>query len=326
MTLAIEVRGLTKTYPGKKPVEAVRGIDLEVKSGSCFGLLGPNGAGKTTTIEILEGLLEPTSGTVNILGLNWQQHEAELRRRLGITLQETRLPERLTVREMVELFGSFYDSDFDADHTISLVALQEKAKERVAKLSGGQKQRLAVACALVGDPDLLFLDEPTTGLDPLSRRQLWDIISTSKIAARPWFSPLTTWTKRNGFAMDIVIIDHGQVIARGSPEQLIHSIGGEHVIEFSVKGDPSIDALRTQFEKTAGVNRVHLEADRFRLNVAHRMWCCQPCWQAWPISNLSLPACPPITQAWKMSLSGSLADIFPNRKQIPKPTRNWNQR
>jgi ABC-2 type transport system ATP-binding protein len=171
---AIECRDLHKTYDGK--VEAVRGLSLQIEPGECFGLLGPNGAGKTTTIEILEGLLDPTSGEVTILGHTWKKNQREVREWLGISLQETRLSEKLTVRETIELFASFYREPRSADEVLDDLQLGEKADAMVGKLSGGQRQRLAVATALVGNPRILFLDEPTTGLDPQSRRQLWDII------------------------------------------------------------------------------------------------------------------------------------------------------
>ena len=163
-----------KRYP--PAVTAVDGLDLEVARGECFGLLGPNGAGKTTTIEILEGLLAPTSGEVEVLGLRWDRDASRLRARLGVTLQETHLPERLTVEEVVRMFRAFYGKGRSVDEVIALVSLEEKRRAWFEKLSGGQRQRLAVACALVGDPDLVFLDEPTTGLDPQSRRQLWDVV------------------------------------------------------------------------------------------------------------------------------------------------------
>src|SRR4029077_20496066 len=152
------------------------GLDLLVNEGECFGLLGPNGAGKTTTLEILEGLLDAPSGDVEVLGLRWQIQNKQIRRRIGISLQETRLSDKLTVRETVTLFRSFYPAGPTPDEVIARVGLEEKAHSYVDKLSGGQRQRLAVATALVGDPELLFLDEPTTGLDPQSRRSLWDVI------------------------------------------------------------------------------------------------------------------------------------------------------
>src|SRR5499433_1814617 len=165
-------------------VVAVDRLSFEVARGECFGLLGPNGAGKTTTIEILEGLLEPDAGDVQILGLTWRGHDGELRQRIGVQLQETQLAEKLTVQETLRLFRSFYDRGRTVDDLLRVVELESKRDSWVGKLSGGQKQRLSVACALVGDPDLLFLDEPTTGLDPQSRRQVWDIVNAFKAGGR----------------------------------------------------------------------------------------------------------------------------------------------
>jgi ABC-2 type transport system ATP-binding protein len=183
MTTAIYCSDLRKQYPARpKPVDAVNGLDLEVPVGECFGLLGPNGAGKTTTIEILEGLLAPTSGEVLVLGQRWGEKDDALRQRLGISLQETRLAEKLTVLETIVLFRSFYKRGQDAAAVLEYVRLTDKAHSYVGKLSGGQKQRLAAACALVGDPELLFLDEPTMGLDPHARRQLWEILRDFKSA------------------------------------------------------------------------------------------------------------------------------------------------
>ena len=182
--LAIHCQQLTKRYEGKPPVDAVRGLDLAVEQGECFGLLGPNGAGKTTTIEILEGLLSATSGDVEVLGYRWGRHDDEIRQRIGISLQETRLSEKLSVMETLTLFRSFYPRGLEPQAAMASVSLEEKADSWVRNLSGGQQQRLAVACALVGDPELLFLDEPTTGLDPQSRRQLWDIIRDFRQSGR----------------------------------------------------------------------------------------------------------------------------------------------
>src|SRR5256714_3327665 len=176
MIPALRCTNLFKRYDGRPPVEAVRGLDLTVETGECFGLLGPNGAGKTTTIEIIEGLLQPTSGDVEVLSMRWGRQDEEIRQRIGISLQETKLSEKLSVLETLILFRSFYGRGLDPDDAMRRVSLEEKAAAWVGKLSGGQKQRLAVACALVGNPDLLFLDEPTTGLDPHARRQPWDII------------------------------------------------------------------------------------------------------------------------------------------------------
>jgi ABC-2 type transport system ATP-binding protein len=234
MEIAIQCRGLRKTYDGK--VEAVRGLDLTINMGECFGLLGPNGAGKTTTIEVLEGLLEPTSGEVEVLGRTWQSHPRELREWLGISLQETRLSEKLTVRETLQLFSSFYLHPSSVDAVLEELSLQEKADALGGKLSGGQKQRLAVATALVADPKILFLDEPTTGLDPQSRRQLWDIIR--QFQKRNGTVLLTThyMDEAERLCDRIAIIDHGQIIAAGTPAELIERLTGHHVVEFALSG------------------------------------------------------------------------------------------
>jgi ABC-2 type transport system ATP-binding protein len=234
METAILCRGLKKTYDGK--VEAVRGLDLAIETGECFGLLGPNGAGKTTTIEILEGLLPPTSGEVEILGMTWQGHERELREWLGISLQETRLSEKLTVRETLHLFASFYHNPSSVPHILDELSLNEKADAMVGKLSGGQKQRLAVATALVGNPKILFLDEPTTGLDPQSRRQLWEIVR--QFQQRRGTVLLTThyMDEAERLCDRLAIIDQGKIIASGSPSELIAGLSGHHVVEFAISG------------------------------------------------------------------------------------------
>jgi ABC-2 type transport system ATP-binding protein len=233
-SLAIHCQSLHKTYRGKPPVEAVRGIDLEVEQGQCFGLLGPNGAGKTTTIEILEGLLPPTSGMVEILGMRWQDQADEIRHQIGISLQDTQLSDKLSVYETLSLFRSFYRGGLDPDLTIARVSLQEKRNTWVKKLSGGQKQRLAVAAALVGDPTLLFLDEPTTGLDPQSRRELWEIIREMRRQGRTVLLTTHYMEEAERLCDRVAIVDKGKVIALGSPRDLIASLGGEHVVEFSL--------------------------------------------------------------------------------------------
>src|SRR5579864_2485607 len=235
MPAVIECRDLRKTYDGK--VEAVRGLNLEINAGECFGLLGPNGAGKTTTIEILEGLLEPTSGEVTVLGQRWKSHAREIREQIGISLQETRLSEKLTVRETIELFASFYREPRSAHEVLDDLQLGEKADAFVGKLSGGQRQRLAVATALVGNPKILFLDEPTTGLDPQSRRQLWDIIRTFQHSGGTVLLTTHYMDEAERLCDRLAIIDHGQVIAEGSPSDLIARLGGHHVVEFSVTGN-----------------------------------------------------------------------------------------
>jgi ABC-2 type transport system ATP-binding protein len=236
---AIQCRDLRKTYDGK--VEAVRGLNLEIQTGECFGLLGPNGAGKTTTIEILEGLLEPTSGEVSILGHSWRENAREMREWLGISLQETRLSEKLSVRETVELFASFYREPRSSDEVLEQLQLTEKADAWVGKLSGGQRQRLAVATALVCNPKILFLDEPTTGLDPQSRRQLWDIIREFQRKGGTVLLTTHYMDEAERLCDRLAIVDHGQIIAEGSPPNLIERLGGHHVVEFAVDAKTSAD-------------------------------------------------------------------------------------
>ncbi|HSP68084.1 MAG TPA: ABC transporter ATP-binding protein [Bryobacteraceae bacterium] len=237
MTPALRVRDLRKSY---QDVVAVDGIDLEVRTGECFGLLGPNGAGKTTTIEICEGLTEPDSGEVELLGLRWHSDSEALRQRLGIQLQETQLSDKLTVQETLRLFRSFFRQGPGAEEAIRKVQLEEKRDARVGNLSGGQKQRLALACALVGDPDLLFLDEPTTGLDPQARRQLWELIEEFKLAGRTILLTTHYMEEAERLCDRVAIMDHGKVIAQGTPRELIASIGVEHVVEFSA-GSTTLD-------------------------------------------------------------------------------------
>jgi ABC-2 type transport system ATP-binding protein len=232
MPPVIECRDLRKTYDGK--VEAVRGLNLEIHSGECFGLLGPNGAGKTTTIEILEGLLQPTGGEVTILRQTWKTNARELREQIGISLQETRLSEKLTVRETVELFASFYTRPRPTGEVLAALQLEEKADSWVGKLSGGQRQRLAVATALVGSPKLLFLDEPTTGLDPQSRRQLWDIIRDFQRKGGTVLLTTHYMDEAERVCDRLAIVDYGRIIAEGSPPDLIERLGGHHMVEFSL--------------------------------------------------------------------------------------------
>jgi ABC-2 type transport system ATP-binding protein len=242
MTAAIHCRDLHKRYPARPaPVDAVNGLDLDVPVGECFGLLGPNGAGKTTTIEILEGLLPPTSGEVQVLGQRWGDDDNALRQRLGISLQETRLAEKLTVRETLVLFRSFYQRGMEPDMVLEIVRLTEKANAYVGKLSGGQRQRLAVACALVGDPELLFLDEPTIGLDPHARRQLWEILREFRAQGRTILLTTHYMDEAERLCDRVAIVDKGRVIALGTPAELIAQLGGEHLIEFALEAGGTVD-------------------------------------------------------------------------------------
>jgi ABC-2 type transport system ATP-binding protein len=225
--LAVRCDGLRKQYGN---VVAVDGLSLHVPRGECFGLLGPNGAGKTTTIEILEGLLEPDGGDVEILGLTWKTSGRKLRECLGIHLQETQLSEKLTVEEMLRLFRSFYRRGRPVGELLEIVALEGKRRSRVGSLSGGQKQRLSVACALAGNPDLLFLDEPTTGLDPQSRRQLWDVLDRYRTAGGTILLTTHYMDEAQTLCDRVAIVDHGKLIALGSPAQLIATLTAPRTI------------------------------------------------------------------------------------------------
>jgi ABC-2 type transport system ATP-binding protein len=254
-TTALRVEGLVKRYGD---LIAVNGVDLEVRAGECFGLLGPNGAGKTTTVEILEGLTVPDAGTVEIFGMQWRRGRDQiLREHLGVQLQETNFGMNLTVEETVRLFRSFFRRGRAVEEVLHLVALEEKRKARVGKLSGGQKQRLAIACALVGDPRLIFLDEPTTGLDPQARLKLWEIVE--EFRAEGGTILLTTHYMEEAARLcdRLAVMDHGKIIALGTPRELIASLDADQVVEFSVRG--TVD--ETALAKLPGVGRVRSDAE-----------------------------------------------------------------
>jgi ABC-2 type transport system ATP-binding protein len=252
---AVSCRGVVKRYAD---VVAVAGLDLDVTRGECFGLLGPNGAGKTTSIEILEGLLAPDAGDVEILGRRWQDAAGWLRRRLGIQLQETQLAEKLTVEETLRMFRSFYDEGPTVDELLQIVELESKRGAWVGKLSGGQKQRLSVACAMAGRPDLLFLDEPTTGLDPQSRRQLWGVLERFRETGGTILITTHYMDEAHALCDRVGIMDHGRLIALGTPAQLVQSLGAEHVIQFAVADAPTLPA-HAAFAALPGVSDVRQE-------------------------------------------------------------------
>jgi ABC-2 type transport system ATP-binding protein len=316
--LAIRCSKLVKRYDGKPPVDAVRGLDLAVEQGECFGLLGPNGAGKTTTIEILEGLLDATSGEVEVLGFEWGKQDDEIRQRIGISLQETRLSEKLSVRETLTLFRSFYRQGIEPDEAMKQVSLEEKAKSWVRDLSGGQKQRLAVACALVGDPELLFLDEPTTGLDPQSRRQLWDIIRGFRDTGRTVLLTTHYMDEAERLCDRVAIVDHGQLIALDTPNQLIATLAGEHIIEFTLgcnAAQSNVSAV--SFADLPSVSASRTEGDRICLSVRE--------------PHVTLPALLELLASLGCNLTGlttrqaSLEDVFvklAGRHLSEEPTNN----
>src|ERR687896_328520 len=266
---ALSVRNLRKTFGS---VVAVDRLDLEVRRGECFGLLGPNGAGKTTTIEICEGLTDPDEGDVEILGRRWRTHERELRELLGIQLQDTQLAEKLTVEETLRLFRSFYREGRDVADVLGIVQLEEKRKGRVGTLSGGQKQRLALACAIVGDPELVFLDEPTTGLDPQARRQVWDLIEALKAAGRTILLTTHYMEEAERLADRVAIVDHGRMIDIGTPREIVASLGAEHVVEFALAADGRRDGAaldESALAAVAGVRAARRADHGFTLQVTH---------------------------------------------------------
>jgi ABC-2 type transport system ATP-binding protein len=239
-SIALSCEGVVKRYGS---VTAVDGLDLTVRRGECFGLLGPNGAGKTTTIEILEGLLHADDGAVTVLGQNWHHDADALRRRLGIQLQETQLPDKLTVEETLRLFRSFYPDGPAVDELLDIVELKPKRGAWVSKLSGGQKQRLSVACALAGRPELLFLDEPTTGLDPQSRRQLWEVLERFREGGGTILITTHYMDEAHALCDRVGIMDRGKLIALGTPRELVASLGAEHVVEFALANGGAIEQV-----------------------------------------------------------------------------------
>ncbi|HTN84370.1 MAG TPA: ABC transporter ATP-binding protein [Sorangium sp.] len=238
---ALVCRGLVKRYGD---VVAVNGLDLEVRRGECFGLLGPNGAGKTTTVEILEGLTRPDAGEVEVLGERWVGDGIALRARLGIQLQETRFPDKLRVGEVIALFRSFYPRGLDPAEALRRVSLQEKAGAFVRGLSGGQKQRLSLACALAGDPEVLFLDEPSTGLDPASRREIWGVVEDLKARGRTILLTTHYMEEAARLCDRVAIVDRGRVLSLGTPAALVASLGAEHVVEIDVSKDIASEELQ----------------------------------------------------------------------------------
>jgi ABC-2 type transport system ATP-binding protein len=267
--LAIRCKGLIKVYTSRhhEMVVAVNRLNLEVGVGECFGLLGPNGAGKTTTIEILEGLLRATAGDVELFGKTWANDERYIRERLGICLQHTHLPERLTVRETIELFRSFFSKGRDVDETIKLVALQEKEDARFETLSGGQKQRLAVACALVGDPELLFLDEPTTGLDPQSRRMLWEVVLAFKKQGGSVVLTTHYMDEAERLCDRVGVVDHGQMIALGTPSELIESLGGQQIVELTLEHENEPETHLEAIGKLPSVHTTRMHTGKISITV-----------------------------------------------------------
>lgn len=236
----IRVQGLTKRYGD---VQAVAGIDFEVGRGEVFGLLGPNGAGKTTTVEILEGLRAPDGGSVTVLGLDVKKDVDALRPRIGVSLQTAALYPKLTVTELIELFCSFYPRSRPVSELIDVLELGERRNARSADLSGGQRQRLAVALALVNDPELVFLDEPTTGLDPAARRSLWDVIESIKADGRSVLLTTHYMEEAEILCDRIAIMDHGRILEHGTVEALVSRHFQERAVRFDHLDGLAVDEL-----------------------------------------------------------------------------------
>lgn len=248
---------------------AVDGIDLEVRRGTCVGVLGPNGAGKTTTIEMLEGLKRPDAGEISVLGLRWGRDTREIQERIGVQLQETEFQDKLTVFELLRLFRSFYRKGRDPDDVLETIGLTEKRRTHVKNLSGGQRQRLSVGCALLNEPEILFLDEPTTGLDPQARRRLWEVVESFKSEGGTVLLTTHYMEEAERLADDLVIMDHGRVIARGSPSSIIASLEAESVVQFSL-GDGETRALsEEELGRLDGVLAVRYEGANVVLSVQH---------------------------------------------------------
>ena len=258
---AIRCQSLVKRYGDKL---AVAGIELTVEVGECFGLLGPNGAGKTTTVEMLEGLTEPNSGSVELFGLPWRRgQDRELQERLGVQLQDTQLADKLMVEEVLRLFRSFYRKGRSVDDLIKELDLEAERKQQYHKLSGGQKQRVALGTALAGDPELLFLDEPTTGLDPRARQTLWSIVQRFQQGGRSVL--ITTHYMEEAAALcdRIAIMDHGKIIALGTPRSLVDGLGLVQFVEFETKQELDEAAIA----EVKAVEAVSRRGERYRLRI-----------------------------------------------------------
>ena len=293
---AITCRGLCVKYGD---FVAVDDLSLEIRTGECFGLLGPNGAGKTTTVEAFEGLIRPAAGEIGILGCAWRTGvDRKLRQRIGVALQETRFSETLTVEETVRLFRSFYDRGRDVAEVIALLGFEEKRHARVGKLSGGQRQRLSLACALVSAPEILFLDEPTTGLDPQARLRIWEVIE--RFAGEGGTVLLTTHYMEEAARLchRVAIMDRGKLVSLDSPEALVRELGACDVIELVPKGDADLE----KFAAIAGVRRAQRRGPVITLAVDS--------------VKATLPAALAAAEAWGVEIGSvathraSLEDVF----------------
>ncbi|MCP3904797.1 MAG: ABC transporter ATP-binding protein [Planctomycetes bacterium] len=264
--VAVSAVGLVKRYGD---LTAVDGIDFEVCRGTCLGVLGPNGAGKTTTIEILEGLKKPDGGTVRVLGRAWDDSPREIQERIGVQLQETEFQDKIKVYELLRMFRSFYHDGAALEEVIAVAGLEEKRGAFVKTLSGGQKQRLGIACALLHKPEILFLDEPTTGLDPQARRRLWEVVESFKTNGGTVVLTTHYMEEAERLADDLIIVDHGRVIARGSPSAIIASLGAESVVRFAVAEPGASEISEETLAALPGVRSVRYEGAAVVLSVVH---------------------------------------------------------
>jgi len=262
--VALRATGLVKRFGD---LTAVGGLDLEIQTGTCVALLGPNGAGKTTTIEMLEGLLAPDAGEIEILGRSWRSDAEGIRERIGVQLQETRLQEKVSVMETLRLFRSFYRRGSELDPVLEVVGLTEKRDARVETLSGGQHQRLSLACALLSQPELLFLDEPTTGLDPQARRRVWEIVEGFKVNAGTILLTTHYMEEAERLADEVIIMDAGRVIAQGSPAAVIGSLHAQSIVELHPREGAAHRLQDADLRSLPGVAEVRREGAAFTLVV-----------------------------------------------------------
>jgi ABC-2 type transport system ATP-binding protein len=300
--LAVEVRDLVKEFPapGGGTLTAVDRVSFEVHRGEVFGFLGPNGAGKTTTLEIIEGLQDPTSGHTKVLGLDSLADRSEMKERVGVQLQAGAYFNYLTLEEILDLFGSFYPKAIRPAELLEKVGLLEKRKALVRELSGGQAQRFSIVAAMVNDPEIVFLDEPTTGLDPQSRRQLWDIIRDLRSQGRTTLLTTHYMDEAERLCDRVAVVDHGKVISQGSPTELIATLGGEHVVEFALVNGAS--ASNEEYSALPAVREARSDASGVSLTVTE--------------PHITIPALLALLQSHKLELARlttrhvSLEDVF----------------
>lgn len=259
--VTIRCESLSRRY---RDILAVDSLSFEVFAGECFGLLGPNGAGKTTTMEILEGLATPDSGKVSVLGHRWgNRDDASVRERMGVALQETRLPDRLTVKETVRVFRSFYSHGRSVEEVLDMLDLNARQNSRVQKLSGGEKQRLALCCALISSPDILFLDEPTTGLDPGARLTIWEVVESFRNRGGTVLITTHYMEEAARLCDRVGIMDNGRMIALDTTQKLIESLDADNVIEIRTENGMDLNLL----SNIDGIRGIVKRGNTFAINV-----------------------------------------------------------